>query len=939
MSAITDIRCALTRKAFDAFCTKYHIPEEVHPVLPNQNDTIHERPAGKIWLYTRFFYYAKFRLPLSSFLVDVLRYFRINISQLSVIGAAKVSHFEILCRVHDIVPTVWLFHCFYVNSKKNGWIYFSKCSDNAPVCYTKPLDSLKNWNNHFFWVDDFAYPARFLWHSTKNVTRDPALAAADFSAQDYATLVAHPSLFWKFSEEFMCLVGLSCHYTLDRETYPLFLDKDEEDMDLFAFIQTPDPTKVKVVEREQKEDKPQFLETTVGHNVPLLPVAPDRGASELEASVGKLFDEDGSGNQMKQGDSVGGGGGVIIQPTVETTDVVIEVVAYVQQKRPRKRKTMAVDAGGKSRSSLQRLLAGAVLNVDVRGEVIPTLPFVTSSVSATPERETGDHTDSVTRHNLRTVGAPQRFVISSDSSHHSGANVAEAEVDSIAKSSVPVMIAVTTTTPMADPAVFVKEKTSKPSLFATVSSSAGGADPNAGIFSDLTESDFLVSGVCTVINPDTDLQKVYVPQWSMTNGSRLDDGRVCHEMVDEFAPPKFFASVRGMKHDQLFTKFNVGAAGQMSLSAEVRMHADYNIKEKRRLKSVVDEKNELLKARDEEIVNLKAQMLLKEAEDAEAIRLRAEASTFEAVEKSLRDEMNVLKKRNTILKKERNALDVKATSLEASAMDEDRELVHELEDDRMREVNDKFDKLYAGFIEMALHLEERFYPHLLTTISGRRWLLTHGMELAISKSLNFTEYLSALRTTIGKAIEKGMQNGLSAGITHGTEGRALTNVAAYNPSAEADYISALQHLQSVNFSLLAELRSNKDASIDTLMNILRLDDTLAERLGLIDSHVRKIKENIANYRSALRDVFVTLAEPLSFTAVTGTEGTSDVVPATADITIALSTTFASASTVTPISVYDYEVTSTDDQTTANENVADGNANPFPNVDDVELNAP
>ncbi|GKF73058.1 hypothetical protein Tco_0219390, partial [Tanacetum coccineum] len=75
MSAITDIRCVLTQKALDAFCDKFHIPEEVHPVLPNQNDTMHERPAGKIGLYTRFFDYANFRLPLSTFLVNVLRHF------------------------------------------------------------------------------------------------------------------------------------------------------------------------------------------------------------------------------------------------------------------------------------------------------------------------------------------------------------------------------------------------------------------------------------------------------------------------------------------------------------------------------------------------------------------------------------------------------------------------------------------------------------------------------------------------------------------------------------------------------------------------------------------------------------------------------------------------------------------------------------------------
>nr|GEW28496.1 probable serine/threonine-protein kinase PBL21 [Tanacetum cinerariifolium] len=120
MSAITNVKCVLTQKALNAFCNKFHIPEKVHPVLPNRDDTMHERPAGKIRLYTRFFDFANFRFPLSTFLVDVLKYFSINISQLSVIGASKVSHFEILCRVYGIIPTVGLFRCFYVNSKVDG---------------------------------------------------------------------------------------------------------------------------------------------------------------------------------------------------------------------------------------------------------------------------------------------------------------------------------------------------------------------------------------------------------------------------------------------------------------------------------------------------------------------------------------------------------------------------------------------------------------------------------------------------------------------------------------------------------------------------------------------------------------------------------------------------------------------------------------------------
>ncbi|GJX02359.1 hypothetical protein Tco_0186272 [Tanacetum coccineum] len=313
-------------------------------------------------------------------------------------------------------------------------------------------------------------------------------------------------------------------------------------MDIFVFTHTPDPTKVRVVERERNEDEPRLLDTTVGCTSPLLPVALDRAKSELEASVERLFDEGGNGNQTEQRDSVVGAKDANIRPVVEAADTVVEVVAPLQPRRQGKRKSMVVDAGGashplkklredhgtpnrssiggKSRSAIKRLLVGTVLNAEVGVAAIPTLPFVTASVSSTPKREDGDHTDSVAEPNLRTIGASQRFVISSDSSHHSGPTIAEAEVDSLVRFSAPVMTTVTTVTSTVDPALVAKEKPVKPSLISADPSSAGGADPNTGVFSDLTGSDFLVGGIRTVIDPDTDLQKVYVPQWSVTNGSR-----------------------------------------------------------------------------------------------------------------------------------------------------------------------------------------------------------------------------------------------------------------------------------------------------------------------------------------------------------------------------------------------------------------------------------
>ncbi|GJZ05255.1 hypothetical protein Tco_0538530 [Tanacetum coccineum] len=658
MYLITDIKSALTQRALQIFCETYHIPDEVHPQLPNPNQTIHEMPTGKIGVYTRFFEYANFRLPLSTFLVDVLRYYHIHISQLSVIGAAKVSHFEVLCRVHGFEPT----------------------------------------------------------STSKGVLKDPFPKSSEFNAKHYVILVAHPTPFHKYSELFLCLVGISRYYTLDVDTYHEFLRDGE--IDLLSFIQTADPMKVRVGERQRTDDEPQILETIVGRVVPLLSVALACTSSELEASVDRLFGEGDGGKQVDQGDSAGGGKGVDIQPTVS-------VDASGPSHPPKKLREDYRDpsgpfVAGKPRSAVQRLLVGAVLNAKVRGEPILTLPFVTSFVSATPEHENENLAYSVTGPN--------------------------SEPSCSAKSSTPIIATATV-----DAAGTAKETPVKPSLFSAGSSSAGGTDPIPGGFSDASGSDFLIG----------------------------DDGRVCREMLDEFAPLNFFASIRGMEHDQLFTEFNVGAAHQVSLSAEVRMRAKYNIKEKRKLRAVVS-----------------------------------------------------LKERNTTLEKEKSMLDVRVSNLAATVKND--KLADQVLALEMRMVGDKLAKLEVDLSEMTLHFEEKFYPHLLTTIVDRRWLWTHGLKLFLTKCLNSFEYLSSLGAAISRAIEKGMQDGLAAGIEHGVHGRSLEDLVAYNPFAEEDYNAALQELRSVDFALLAKLKSHKDASVETIMNLLLLESPLVDAHGMSD---------------------------------------------------------------------------------------------------------
>ncbi|GJR25446.1 hypothetical protein Tco_1101678 [Tanacetum coccineum] len=363
------------------------------------------------------------------------------------------------------------------------------------------------------------------------------------------------------------------------------------------------------------------------------------------------------------------------------------------------------------------------------------------------------------------------------------------------------------------------------------------------------------------------------------------------------------------------------------------MRTEYCLSERRRLESECEKQADLLKAKDAEVENLKAQLLLKETEAAEAICLRAQVSAAEATEKIHSNEIDGLKQRNVALENEKNSLDGKVAELQAFVSTKDLELkdlnvvvsslrsqkdglidqVHALETtcsslrgqvlgyERLKEqieefqdaqiniINDKVAKLDADFLDMALHLKEKFYPHILNTISGRRWLLTRGIKLVVIKCINSQEYLTALGSIISRAIEKGMQDGLSVGIDHGKAGRSLADIVAYNPAAEADYNSAL---------------------IVDIMDLLRLEDPLADTPGMSDFQPDVEQLTLPIHRPEDQ---VVLVDPLSAKNLIGATSTSSSVPAAVVATTSLSTTFASASSVPPITTDDYDIVNVDSQ--------------------------
>ncbi|GJT41688.1 hypothetical protein Tco_0941553 [Tanacetum coccineum] len=247
---------------------------------------------------------------------------------------------------------------------------------------------------------------------------DP-LPALEVFCQKYHILdIVHPELPGRNQSIHDSPIGLSRYYELDDNVYPTFLTDDGEEIDLFAFIHHANPTKVQIGKRQIEEGQFSLLDSTKGHVIPLVVKDDHGGQNDDIENRTKGSGGVGKGNRSEGDDRVGQEDNIIV-------DEDVQVVGLLE------RSTLAMETG---------VIA------------VTTMPFLTSSVTLTPEREGGGHIDCVSGPNLRTWHLDERFVISSDSSHHSSRNAADVEVTSIVRSSIPpplVMTAVVATTAVA----------------------------------------------------------------------------------------------------------------------------------------------------------------------------------------------------------------------------------------------------------------------------------------------------------------------------------------------------------------------------------------------------------------------------------------------------------------------------------------------------------
>nr|GEW18430.1 probable aquaporin TIP1-1 [Tanacetum cinerariifolium] len=106
-------------------------------------------------------------------------------------------------------------------------------------------------------------------------------------------------------------------------------------------------------------------------------------------------------------------------------------------------------------------------------------------------------------------------------------------------------------------------------------------------------------------------------------------------------------------------------------------------------------------------------------------------------------------------------------------------------------------KMDARLDALSIDFDEELYPHMLTAIACRRWVIGHGLRLAVMKCGESTELRQVFADVVSVRIAKGMSEGLKYRVEHGNDNLDLKAIKAYDPEADTKYVVALQALRDL----------------------------------------------------------------------------------------------------------------------------------------------
>ncbi|GKB93306.1 hypothetical protein Tco_0979443, partial [Tanacetum coccineum] len=213
--------------------------------------------------------------------------------------------------------------------------------------------------------------------------------------------------------------------------------------------------------------------------------------------------------------------------------------------------------------------------------------------------------------------------------------------------------------------------------------------------------------------------------------------------------------------------------------------------------------------------------------------LEAEADmkkVAEAKNAELSKELDSLRIQLSDLQVSNKQLTQQVSTLQGQVMGEEKikaafEEFKKYEDDR---VTLRCAKMDARLDALSIDFDEELYPHMLTAIAGRRWVIGHGLRLAVMKCAESKELRQVFANVVSAGIAKGMSEGLKHAVEQGKAKMDLAAIEAYDPKADDKFTTALQALKDLEYPLVDHLERLKDAPIDLIMASLHLESDTEE---------------------------------------------------------------------------------------------------------------
>ncbi|GKD77476.1 hypothetical protein Tco_1340097 [Tanacetum coccineum] len=173
----------------------------------------------------------------------------------------------------------------------------------------------------------------------------------------------------------------------------------------------------------------------------------------------------------------------------------------------------------------------------------------------------------------------------------------------------------------------------------------------------------------------------------------------------------------------------------------------------------------------------------------------------------------------------------KATKAKNAKLVEERKWMLDFEEFKKYEderVNSLCTEMDARLDKLSVDFDEELYPHMLTAIAGRRWVIGYGLRLAVIKRAESSEIRRAFADVVSAGLAKGMSEGLKYGVEHRKAGQDLADIEAYELEANSKLIKALQDLKDLKYPMVDQLEKLRDALMKLIMASLHLESDTEE---------------------------------------------------------------------------------------------------------------